>query len=518
MLFEVHFNTWLIGLFILITFLIRFFPRIKLKYAFGSDTFFHLYYAKLFRKNKFKVPKTSEKVIVKHELTYPYLYHFLLGLFNEKNSLRIEKYLSPLFDTFSLIVFVAGVSYILDFEDYVFEFMLLLSVLYAFSPALLKFQGIPRAFQGSPRLFGQFLYVAHIVSFIAYDTTGELWLLYLAIFFGALVWISAKFAIQVMVFFGVIFMSFFISYALIFAGAFVFSILLSRGKVFTLIKGHVNHSKTLLKKLDISPKRNDFKLFRNHISQILKELLVFRFKKITPIFFGENYLPFNFLMYFPFFLSVFNYNSWEEFKYLNVWILSGLVIYLLTSTKKLSFLGENTRYLEFSILPAMYLSVHFLASHQLLWIIFIYLAFSIIATVYFVKNFIQKYQEAGKIHADRIALFEHINGLEYGNIFAMCSTGHPALLLSDYPVLSLFIAQLDMNVMQEEEFDLLGEHFPYPSGELEEIVKRYNIKYITLTDSEEKIYYNRYVKSKDYFCENLKLSGQFGNLKVYEVS
>tara|TARA_B110000285_G_scaffold228681_1_gene292023 strand:+ start:2274 stop:3812 length:1539 start_codon:yes stop_codon:yes gene_type:complete len=501
----------------LIVFMIRTFPRIKRKFAFGSDTFFHLYYAGLFRENKFIIPKKSPKVIINHEISYPYLYHFLLGMFSEKKRLGVEKYLSPLFDTLSSVVFTVGVLILCNFQSSAEIILLFVVMLFSFSPALLKFEGTPRAFQGSPRVFGQFLYISHVVSFMIYDATDSLWALVLAIVFGGLVWVSAKFAVQVLVFSGVIFTLFFASYALVFTGAFVFAILFSKGKIFKLIRGHVNHSITLLKKLDIAPKRNGFKVFRNHIAEILKALFRFQFKKAYNIFFEENFPPFTFLIYFPFFLVVFNPSLWNGDNYFCVWTFSGLVLYLLTSFKGLSFLGENTRYLEFSLLPAMYLSVSFLIEHELYWIIFIYMVFSVVAAVYYVNNFIVKFKDADKLHTNRLALFDYLNHQEKGNLFAMCSTGHPALLLSNFPVLSLLVAPLEMRILKEEDFDLLGKNFPYPSGNLDNIIERYNVRYISLTDSEEKIYLNRYINSKDYFNENLKLLKQSGNLKVYQV-
>ena len=162
------FNVYiLLGLFI-VGFFIRYYPRIKLKLAFGSDTYYHLYYAGLFRENKFRVPKTSPKVVINHRLSYPYLYHFLLGIFKEATRYKIEPLLAPLFDTLSLMTFGLGISMLTELNANAYIVLQITVFLFAFSPALLKYQGMPRAFHGSPRLFGQFLYIfSRIVWFMS---------------------------------------------------------------------------------------------------------------------------------------------------------------------------------------------------------------------------------------------------------------------------------------------------------------------------------------------------------------
>ncbi|NQY09927.1 MAG: hypothetical protein HRT71_10495 [Flavobacteriales bacterium] len=425
--------------------------------------------------------------------------------------------MSPLFDTLSLMTFGLGISMLTELNANAYIVLQITVFLFAFSPALLKYQGMPRAFHGSPRLFGQFLYIGHIIGYLVYIQSENYWALGISILLGALVWVSAKFAIQVMIFFGAIFLFAFNQYYYAFVGSIFLSIIISGGRVITLIKGQINHSTYLLKKLDISPKINGFMVFKNHVLEMIKAFVKLEFKKSAKIFFKENYLPFTLLVQFPFFLVVLDYTLFSLFPYLYIWTVAGLACFVLTTIKPLKFLGENIRYLEFSVLPAIYLSTIVIMDQEMLWLIIAYGAFSLFASIYYVRTFISDHQKANELHLNRKALFDTMNSMENGNVLAMCSTGHPALLLGNYPVLSLLIAEIDMNVFPENEFDLLGSNFSYPSGRFEEILKKYNISYVTLTESEEEIYLERYINDKEQFSNNLELVTQIDILKLYKV-
>ena len=130
----------MIYLIFLLSFIIRAFPRVLLKNTYVSDTYFHLYCARVIRENSFRIPQKLPRVMLNHQYTYPFGYHLLLALFPLKSRLWIERFTGATFDTISTAIVYYFSRWILQESGYSYreELPLLVTILYAFSPALLE--------------------------------------------------------------------------------------------------------------------------------------------------------------------------------------------------------------------------------------------------------------------------------------------------------------------------------------------------------------------------------------------
>lgn len=152
---------------LLVTFIVRVLPRFRIKYAYSGDTYGHFHISRAIRENKFRIPDKIPGVTLNHTHTYPYLYHLILSVFTQGQRAVFERMSSALFDTVSVLVVYLFSGWISD--SYLGNkfpgFALLAAGVYAIAPPLLMISRGPRAYRGTPRVFGQTLYIIHITSF-----------------------------------------------------------------------------------------------------------------------------------------------------------------------------------------------------------------------------------------------------------------------------------------------------------------------------------------------------------------
>ena len=81
------------------TFAVRWWPRLKLPHAIGSDAYFHLLMARTIRENGHRIPSEVPRVLVCRPYTYPYLFHWLLSFVPDRCLMAAERIVSPMLDT-----------------------------------------------------------------------------------------------------------------------------------------------------------------------------------------------------------------------------------------------------------------------------------------------------------------------------------------------------------------------------------------------------------------------------------
>src|SRR6188768_3747478 len=124
----------------LVAFAARALPRLSRPHAIESDSYFHLFCAGAIRESGFRLPKRLPQVVLPHEYTYPFLFHYLLALLPAGARLKAERISSALFDTAALaaVAWFSAWLYRTQAWDMDPRAPLLVAALFALSPALLR--------------------------------------------------------------------------------------------------------------------------------------------------------------------------------------------------------------------------------------------------------------------------------------------------------------------------------------------------------------------------------------------
>jgi len=479
---------------VVFTFLLRALPRFVLRNVYVSDTYFHLYCADVIRKNRFAIPDKLPRVLLPHRFTYPYLYHLLLALFPLRQRLWAERFSSAVFDTLSLIVIYLFSSWIMRLDGQTSSNLpLVVSALFAFSPALLRIGSGPRAYNGSPRPLGLLLYLTHLSCAWVGFQSHNLWLLLGSLIAGACILFGAKFATQALLFFGLLFCVFVTPYyALLLAGCFILAAFLTWGRVFKVLKGHFLHSLNYyqtMQKIFLYPSFGNYSLqayfekwktIKTLFSPRTQFFARKRFAKDFIYWFYTESIPVHlFLTVFPqylfFFYYIFLYPSLEQFERFSfIWMAAGLFWFILTKIKPFLFLGEGERYLEFALLPSLFLLVDVFYDMPL--VLGGVLLYSVVSSIYYVwlyHSYYKKYNEPG--YYERKELINSLVEDDRGAILPIGSFHWFSLLFSENPVVTH-----GANLRPDEKpvyIKVFGRN-PYPSENYREIMEQYDVKYI----------------------------------------
>ena len=130
----------ILPLILCLAFALRVLPRLILRNSISSDTYFHLSMARVIRDNHHHIPKAIPRIILPHRYTYPYLYHWLLSFFSERNRLHFERISSAIVDTLYVLftyVFSKKILHAAGLTEHGENIALWTAVLVAVSPALL---------------------------------------------------------------------------------------------------------------------------------------------------------------------------------------------------------------------------------------------------------------------------------------------------------------------------------------------------------------------------------------------
>lgn len=517
----------MIYLILLSCFLIRALPRVILQNTYGQDTYFHLYCAQVIRENSLKLPHKLPRVILDNELTYPYLYHLLLALFPNKYRLWAERFTGAIFDTINAVIIYFFSSWIVQRNGYpqFFELPILVTALYAFSPALLRISIGPRAYHGSPRVMAQTLYLLHLTLAYYAFATNNIIALMISLFAGAALIISAKFGNQVLIFFGIIF-SLFVThyYLLMLCGCFVISMALSRGQTIRVIKGQIRHSMFYVKylqKVYLWPHaRTIINYFQSAVFYILNLFRNGRVWQIIQWYYSENYILHLFLTVYPQFLffplfSFYTQGAGVE-KFLLIWMGAGLFFFLLTKLKWVKFLGEAERYLEYALFPSLFFVTEYLLLVNRKEIIYVLLLYSLFSAICYGISFYILHKKIDYDFGGTEAFFEKLNSMSPGVIWPVGSYNWQTLYRSKFPVLTMG-CNIDESLLSQDEFMLVYSNYPYPSSNFREIMSQYDVKYI-LSDRNTLRHYAEHITDQPHeFYSFINLLFETPTISVWAV-
>jgi hypothetical protein len=517
----------MIYLIILGSFFIRAFPRLRLKNALVSDTYFHLYCANVIRENSFRLPERLPRVMLNHTYSYPFLYHYLLALFPLRYRLWTERLTGAIFDTVSLILIFSFTFWATGEgrDPTLRNVPIMVSALFAFSPALLRIGSGPRAYNGSPRVIGQMFYLLHVLAaYYAFQTQSFLGL-GLSLLAGAALIITAKFGTQVLFFFGMWFAALVSPYYFfVLAGSLLFSIALTKGRAWKVIQGHVRHSifyRRHLQTVFLFPHiRTARKYLRSGFGSAWGVVRFSRFANAFRWYYSEPYFLHLLVTVYPQYLLIFLYISrYTQLnlldRFLVVWMGAGFFWFLLAKLQPLLFLGEGERYLEYGIFPSLFLVVKYLPT-RFESLLTTFLIYSIVSAAFFMWQYVENYRKIDQDCERTEALFSELNQLPEGIIMPIGSFHYQVLYRSRFPVLT-HGANIDERLLPYKEFELVYGKYPYPSRRFEEILNRYHVSYVVTDPISLKYYKEEILKEPQEFGRFIRVLWHLPTLFVGRV-
>ena len=441
-----------------------------------------------------------------NENTYPPLYHLLLGLFPVRLRSYAERFSGAAFDTLSLVVVYAYTRALQDagVVNDSQHIPLLVVTFFCFSPALLRIGIGPRAFDGSPRVLGQLLYLIHICSFHVWTHTGSVWLVCLSVGAGALLILTAKFANQVFVFFGICFTVIYPPYAGVAGAACLLPTAVSMGHAARVIRGQFRHSLfyvRYLQKVFLHPQSRTFGRYMYDAAAHCYLLLTGgRVWNAVKWYFTERNTLHVAITAQPFLLAACWYiytNGGSPF--MTTWIGSALVAFLITSCRWLAFLGEPERYLEFATAPTVIMSA-VLFTGLPTWSLLVVLCYCVTSTVCSVLNYVIDHLLAERQHNQVVAACDMLNNLPQGIVLPIGSIKWAVLLKTRHHVLAPG-CNLDERVQSVEQFMQVAGRYPYPGPQIEPLLQKHCVQYIVTTRRELTHYLNRICEDCSRFEE-----------------
>lgn len=342
----------------------------------SSDMGYHLLLRREIRRNRMRMPGRVTTLMLDEHQTYPWFYHWVLAFVPEKWLERLPMLPSTVVDIFhSGLVFglAAWLAPQAQPELNPVAAGLAAGLLFGTSPALLAIGIGPRAYEVTPRPFGELLFSITIVAIGFYLIRGSAWALAAAALAAALMLLSSKFAAQVLVFCVPIsalitkqWLLFLLPLAAV--GA---ALLLSGGRYWRILAAQVAHLRLYRTRLQYEHpsllRRNQWRCLWDALTGIVHSRFRERTLFVELLRFVEQntYIQFfirNVLWCGVFLLTGFGlFPNWADAArpwelWLWSWALAPVFPFILSSLRGWRFLGEAERYPEYGLLPVCILT------------------------------------------------------------------------------------------------------------------------------------------------------------------
>lgn len=471
-----------------LAFFLRILPRIFLKDSWNSDTYFHIATSRMIRENHHKIPSTKKIFSLKNEIDYPWLFHWFLSFIPSSKIHLAEKIISALLDT--IHVALAMIFTKLLFLDTQYENIYwMVGIFIATSPSFLKVGIGPRAYNATPRVFSQLLFMIIFCSIVLYYYTGDIWYLIASTIFSSTIFLSSKFGIQALVLlcFTLLFFGYLAPFVVMLIG-FLLAISLFPKHIILILKNHYismkYYSTTLLENFyGLLEQKACIKCYLERFKNN-----IFTAKVLNWFFMDQN--PWHILVFFMpqvLLLLFFNFDINNTTSIIYDIFLASFIIFIFISFKYFAFIGEAERYLEHTVVfQYILLSLYLIEQNILIFYVIILIHF--IYYSQFVRLYIKYGKKSNNIPKKLFPLLDKID--DKGKIiFPLGSYAWPLFYhLKNARI--CFPSSGWNTVIGKDELQLLVGNYPYPGINIDTLIHRYNIDYI-ITD----IYsYNNYKK------------------------
>ena len=343
-------------------------------YGDKGDKMVHLILVNKTRENGHRIPLELPQFLLSSDLDYPAFYHKLLSYFTRESLERREWLVSPIIEGLHAALVYSGAGWLLVQTGVYGEFprgaALVIAAGWALTPLLT--QDPTRGSYIGARPFGYLFGHAFMYFYVVHSFTRDTIAAVAAVLCCAVVMSASKFALQAIVFISLLYtaLAWDAYSALLLLVSIVLSAAITGGYGLRVVRGSIRHSHfyaSYLMRLHPATRAIRGKdllvgllhLLRGRIGDASRAIVrhpTYRFIAVTPwLWSGMLWIP----------LSEVSTPVTEAM--IN-WTLATLLVATATSTDWLKFLGEAERYMEFTLLPLLVLSI--LLPHPLNWVLY----------------------------------------------------------------------------------------------------------------------------------------------------
>ena len=441
-----------------------------------GDCIGHLHLIKNLIKNNGKIRNLEQYMFDTND--YPNGFHKIF--FYLKISLsKIERYgcYIPSLSDFLLLILICVSTFFYGGSNLLYLF---------YFPFLLIFiHNEGRTFYLSERSFGT-LFGSSYLFFIGLLTLEfSLTYFFLALLSFIIISVSSKFSLQAIVFISFIFTLLSLDYfPLIYLVLFfILSHFITNGYSTFVVRGSIRHSKYVLSRI------NMFRYNKSSITPLFDYKNYFNIRSIFQLYFYNSF----FLIFFGFGFSplfFYHYNPVGIYNINLPWYVlmtySGFIVSIIISLKKLKFLGEPERYLEYIILPLI-LSLSFLPidfNYLDLFVIFLVITMFVLKMY---QLFILYRNRDNNYYTDQFDFISFTSSLDKGVV--LCIDLRLSFLVGYYNEKLTFV-NLFGNIgkgFQRCYNELVPDKYSYPGCDLDYYVHKYSIKFICVNRNKLKL-------------------------------
>lgn len=462
------------------SYVFQIYPRFINRY-FGVDVWSRMLEADYIRKNGHKIPmeKISDGYIIEGYLDYPPALPWLLSFISKKNLLSLQGFISPVFDVLqNILVFVIVLQLTGSIQT-----AIIAQIIYATIPlAILENSYL------TPRSFGYIAFTAAFYPLLLYSLVQNPLYLMVGFLFTLLCFFIHRFATQALLFaclfFSIIDRNIF--YIVVFFGAMLTAIIISRGYYLRVLNGHIaniyfwvlNYKLRFahqVRGMQNGRKKRDFVSLAYYMLETFTPitLIATNFWMIMPLFFlADQILHF----------GIIPQNILLEPIYFKmaVWVLFFYVIaVLILSIQHLQPIGEGQRYLEMAFVPTAILGAVIFSAllrtnyAMTMLIIFLLIFFANIAITIILQWMGIIHDKSRSLHNDMKKVFDYINKMKF----------IPRILCIPHQITTMAVYNTKAKVLVDIQAGTLGkiqDIYPVLKFPVREIAKKYDLNMVIL--------------------------------------
>lgn len=479
----------------ILSFLLQIWPRIKNRY-FGVDTWRFLMISDYIRKNK-KLPTSVPQYIISTPFAYPPVLITILAFFPKKFLEKYQFLVSPLIDMVNNFIIFSVAFYLTnDLKTAIFA-----QLIAALTPVI-----VMEASSLTARIFSHLLFYLSFLPLIFF--TDNIYWIILAAIILVILFYSHKLAIQAYLFsaiaFSIVERNPF--YLIFFLGVFLAVFFLGGKSYKLLLEDHIAVLRYFIKYIDLRfahQFRGIQKVNKN--KDFINKLYSLSFKNPYVYILGNNpwigiFLVISFLGYFKL-INITSLIPHVELFKLNIWIYALLIVALATlAIKKIRFLGEGNRYIEYAVLPVSiilgsYFSLFWTAYGWKFIMLFIAAAILLLIAIIYIQRKAILHDKARTITPDLWKIIDHLNSYKKEELrmaFFPNTLGDPIMY---------FIKAKALLTDGGKGMHELKDLIPVVSRPMSEIVEKYDLNYILIEESYvtfEELKLKRYIEARKF--------------------
>jgi hypothetical protein len=469
-----------------------------------TDTYGHYNLVRDIRNNKHSIPFRLKQYSFS-TLTYPWLLHFIYSFLSDRNINKFDKYSGFLIDVIQLILLQQLTYY---FTDNV-AISLLIPLIMIFSPS---WSPLVRgnSFMSFPiREFGELLIFSFFTSVIFYKIFN-LGLLYVAsiIIFGIIL-LSHRFATQVALF-SIILASLIVDTFLFFIpfGGFIFAFTISRGKYYSILKGHLG-GLYWIKKFQ---KRHPTFVKGSETIHLFQYFFDFKKLKNNRVAKGLFHSP-HFLVTILLLTGDYKFSEYQDLELLLI-VLSFSQVFLMFATGiyHRPFFGPPNRYMKFSLFPLLLLLSIFM-SNEVPYSYETFLLILFTSIVITLRGITRTTKPSFNSEDDRFSFFLKLRELNDAKCISLpLNFAHELIYKTKLNLLFYF------GVVKIEEVDEIVKMcsiFPYP--DLTHCLSKYELEYVII-DLEKFNFFKNNNSQINFNFKNLETCFENKFFKVLKIN